>query len=141
MVFAPERQISPLDFPQIRSGFSAASDVSGVPGSRLEKSFDESLVVPTMGVLPRYQQAMSTEPIDTSQMIEIRIPSDLAEQISELARATGMTENAIAVAALHAYIAADAWRVQDTLDGLAEADRGEFASKDEVKAVFRKYGA
>lgn len=82
---------------------------------------------------------MSTEPIDTDQMIEIRISSSLVDQISQLAKATGMTENTIMVAALHAYIATDAWYVQDTLDGLDEADRGEFASEDEVKAVFRKY--
>jgi predicted transcriptional regulator len=33
----------------------------------------------------------------------------------------------------------DAWHIQDTLLGLAEAERGEFASDAEVAAFFQKY--
>jgi hypothetical protein len=32
-------------------------------------------------------------------------------------------------------------RVQDIQAGLAEADRGEFASEAEVEAVYQRYGA
>ena len=31
------------------------------------------------------------------------------------------------------------WQIQDIKDGIAEADRGEFASENEVLKVFEKY--
>jgi len=34
-----------------------------------------------------------------------------------------------------------AWQIADIKAGLAEADRGEFATEEEVNAVFAKYGA
>lgn len=34
-----------------------------------------------------------------------------------------------------------AWQIADIKAGLAEADRGEFATADEVNVVFAKYGA
>lgn len=54
--------------------------------------------------------------------------------------ATGQSKSALTAAALRDYLAAEAAEIQDTLDGLAEAERGEFASEEEVAAVFSRFG-
>lgn len=70
-----------------------------------------------------------------------RLPADLAGQLETLVQATGRNKSAITVAALRDYVAAEAWQIQDIEQGIVEADRGEFASADEINSFFAKYGA
>jgi len=42
--------------------------------------------------------------------------------------------------ALRANVEAEAWQIQDIEQGVAEANRGEFASTEEVNSFFAKYG-
>jgi RHH-type transcriptional regulator, rel operon repressor / antitoxin RelB len=74
------------------------------------------------------------------KMLNVRLPNELHESLSRLTKATGRTKSFLAVEALRGYIAAEAWQLKDIEDGLAEADRGEFASPRAVKAFFKKYG-
>lgn len=76
----------------------------------------------------------------TEKVMTVRLPSDLAEQLEKLIRATGRNKSAITVAALRQYMEAESWQIQDIERGVAEADRGEFASDSEVSAFFAKYG-
>ena len=69
-----------------------------------------------------------------------RLPAELASQLEKLAAATGRDKSAITVAALRAYIEAEALQIQDVQDGIAEADRGEFASIEDANSFFAKYG-
>ena len=71
----------------------------------------------------------------------VRLPADLAAQLEKLTLSTGKDQTAITVAALRDYLAVEVWRVRDVEDGIAEADRGDFASPEEVSAFFAKYGA
>ncbi len=77
---------------------------------------------------------------NTDKSVTVRLPADLAGQLEKLIAATGRNKSAITVAALRDYVEAEAWQVQETLQGIAEADRGEFASDSEVNAFFAKYG-
>ncbi len=70
----------------------------------------------------------------------VRLPADLAGQLEKLVQATGRNKSAITVAALRDYVEAEAWQIQDIEQGIAEADRGEFASDCEVNALFERYG-
>ncbi|EGF30709.1 Prevent host death protein, Phd antitoxin [Oxalobacteraceae bacterium IMCC9480] len=70
----------------------------------------------------------------------VRLPADLASQLDKLMEATGRNKSAITVAALRDYVAAEVWQIQDIKQGIAEADRGEFASDSEVHSFFAKYG-
>ena len=74
------------------------------------------------------------------KMLNVRLPSDLAGQLEALTKATGRTKSAITVAALQAHIEVEAWQIEEIKAGIAEADRGEFASDDEVTAFFAKHG-
>lgn len=71
--------------------------------------------------------------------LNVRLPSALADQIEGLSRATGRSKSFIAVEALRDYVSLQQWQIAEIEVGLAEADRGEFATEDEVNAVFAKY--
>lgn len=84
-----------------------------------------------------YHEAMKT---NTEKPMTVRLPADLAGQIEKLMEATGRNKSTITVAALRNYVEAEAWQINDIEEGIAEANRGEFASTDEVNSFFAKYG-
>lgn len=61
------------------------------------------------------------------------------ERLARLAATTGRSESVLAAEALHAYLDIQAWQLDEIRKGLAEADAGDFASPEEVEAVFRKH--
>lgn len=57
------------------------------------------------------------------------------------ALAAARTKSFITLEALAGYLEAQSWQIGEIQAGLAEAQGGEFASDEEVAAVFAKYGA
>jgi RHH-type transcriptional regulator, rel operon repressor / antitoxin RelB len=47
----------------------------------------------------------------------------------------------LTIDALTHYMERESWQIRDTHEGIKEADAGEFASDNQVKAVFARYGA
>lgn len=88
-------------------------------------------------ILTSYQKIMKSS---TEKPMTVRLPADLADQLEKLIQATGRNKSAITVAALREYVEAESWQIQDIKEGIAEAERGEFASDGEVKSFFAKYG-
>lgn len=78
--------------------------------------------------------------MQAEKMLNVRLPADLHGKLEQLTKATGRTKSFLAIEALRGYIATEAWQIQDIESGLAEADRGEFASPQEVNAFFAKHG-
>ena len=77
----------------------------------------------------------------TAKTINVRLPVALYDQIEELSKATARTKSYLAIDALTNYVQSESWQIRDIQQGIKEADAGEFATDDEVKAVFSKYGA
>jgi len=77
----------------------------------------------------------------TVRTINVRLPEALYKQIEELANATARTKSFLAIDALTNYVQSESWQIRDIQEGIQEADAGEFASDQQVKAVFAKYGA
>ena len=65
----------------------------------------------------------------------------LHDQIEALAKATARTKSFLAIDALTSYVERESWQIRDIHEGIQEADAGEFAADEQVKAVFAKYGA
>jgi predicted transcriptional regulator len=78
--------------------------------------------------------------IMTTKTINVRVPESLYNQIEALAKATARTKSFLAIDALTNYVQSESWQIRDIHEGLKEADAGEFASDEQVKAVFIKYG-
>ena len=75
---------------------------------------------------------MDTSPKDSAEHLQ----SDLKQVVA----LSGQSEQETREEALREYLS---WRLPQLLDlqeSIAQADRGEFASDDEVREVFRKYG-
>jgi predicted transcriptional regulator len=47
----------------------------------------------------------------------------------------------LAIDALTHYVQSESWQIRDIHEAIKEADAGEFATDNQVKAVFAKYGA
>ena len=76
----------------------------------------------------------------TAKTLNVRLPEALYLQLEELANATARTKTFLAVEALNSYLQNEAWQIRDIKKGLAEADAQEFASAEEVNAVWAKEG-
>jgi predicted transcriptional regulator len=71
----------------------------------------------------------------------IRLDDEMLAKLDALAADTDRSRNWIAAKAIQDYVELNAWQIQRIKEGIAEADRGEFATDEEVEAVFRKYKA
>lgn len=74
-------------------------------------------------------------------MIEtLAIEQEMHQQFQQLAKETHRTEAEVIHEALAGYLAADRHYVEVLKQRIAAADRGEFASDDEVEAFFAERG-
>jgi len=73
--------------------------------------------------------------------VQLDVPEELRAGLAQLASLSGQSPATIAATALAHYLD---WRLPHLLEleeAIAAADRGEFATAQEVSAVFAKYGA
>ena len=77
----------------------------------------------------------------SAKTINVRLPEALYNQIEELAKATARTKSFLTIDALTSYVERESWQIHDIHEGIKEADAGEFATDEQVKGVFAKYGA
>jgi predicted transcriptional regulator len=73
--------------------------------------------------------------------IDACLPEDLKNAVAQLSELSGQSVSSITEDALRPCLAWRAPQVLDLKDAIAAADRGEFASDDEVNAFFARYGA
>jgi predicted transcriptional regulator len=66
---------------------------------------------------------------------------DKLATLDRLAASMDRSRNWIVNRAIERYIAEQAWQIGQIQEGIAQADRGEFASDEEVDAIARKFGA
>jgi predicted transcriptional regulator len=74
-----------------------------------------------------------------SRTLNVRIPADLAGQLEALTNTTGRNKSALTVEALSRFVEVEAWQIAQIHAGIEEADRGEFATEEEVNNFFAKY--
>jgi len=78
---------------------------------------------------------------DTEQTvtISVRVPESLRDQLNALAKATERPRHYLALDALRRYVEDETWVVARIQEGIRAADAGEFATPEQVAAVFNKY--
>ena len=77
----------------------------------------------------------------STRTINVRVPLSVYEQLETLAKSTARTKSFVTVEALSNYLEAQSWQIKEIEAGIAEADKGDFATDTQVNAVFAKYGA
>uniref|UniRef100_UPI00310160A3 CopG family ribbon-helix-helix protein n=1 Tax=Neorhizobium sp. EC2-8 TaxID=3129230 RepID=UPI00310160A3 len=69
----------------------------------------------------------------------IRVPDDVAERLDQLAQKLDRSRSYMAAQAIEDFVAREEWQLAEIEAGIAEADRGDFASDDDVARVVSKY--
>ena len=75
-----------------------------------------------------------------STTMTIRLEPDLKSRLDQLADATHRSKSFLAAEAIREFVELNEWQIQDIETALKEADEGDFASDEEVKSVFSKWG-
>lgn len=71
-----------------------------------------------------------------SSTMTVRLEDEIKSRLDQLAEATQRSRSFLAAEAIREYIALNEWQINEVLAGIQEADRGEFASDDEVGEFF-----
>lgn len=72
--------------------------------------------------------------------MSMRLSDELAEQLGMLAEATGRTKTFLAVQAIKNFVEQESWQIAEIKKGLAEADAGDFATDEDMRALDAKWG-
>lgn len=75
----------------------------------------------------------STEPVTFDLPIEVK------ERLDALAKRTDQPASDLVVEAIRSYVEVQDWQVEEIEQGLRDAEAGDFATDEEVAAVFAKY--
>ena len=71
--------------------------------------------------------------------ISMRLPDELTNQLDALAAATGRTKSFLAGQAIRDFIERESWQIAEITQAITEADKGEFASDEEVNVISAKW--
>ncbi|MHC1712115.1 MAG: CopG family ribbon-helix-helix protein [Solidesulfovibrio sp.] len=72
--------------------------------------------------------------------MSLRLPQELANQLGELAEATGRSKSFLMIRALQDFLEREAWQVAEIKKGISEADAGDFAAEDAIRELDAKWG-
>ena len=71
--------------------------------------------------------------------ITARIPAKNKERLEALAQATGRKKGFLIAQALEEYLKTQAWQIEETLKAIQEADAGNSATDEELRAFRAKW--
>ena len=75
-----------------------------------------------------------------SSVLSVRINEKDEQVLSQIAETTGVTKSKLVAEAIHNYVEMNEWHRKVIAERIAMADRGEFATDEEMRATFAKYG-
>ena len=75
-----------------------------------------------------------------STTMTVRLEPDLKQRLDRLAEATQRSKSFLAAQAIRDFVDVNEWQVQEIRSAIVEADRGDFASEEEVTEVLGKWG-
>ncbi len=74
-----------------------------------------------------------------SAVITLRINNETKDKLDKLASATHRSKSFLAAEAINRYLEIEAWQIAEIEQAMIEADKGDFASDDQVTALAGKY--
>ena len=77
--------------------------------------------------------------MSASTLMTLRLELGLRKQLDRLAKAQRRSRSFIAVEAIREYVAANEWQIEQIRKGLKEADRGDFATEQQVRRTLDKW--
>jgi predicted transcriptional regulator len=74
-----------------------------------------------------------------SRSVTVALDDEALQALDRLARRTERSRDDIIGQALRDYLELQAWQAEKINEGIAAADRGEFASEEEIARIAEKY--
>jgi len=74
-----------------------------------------------------------------SAVLTLRLDAKLKRRLDRLSKAMSRSRSFVAAEAIREYVALNDWQIEEIKKGIAEADRGQFASQQEVERVVKKW--
>jgi RHH-type rel operon transcriptional repressor/antitoxin RelB len=74
-----------------------------------------------------------------SSVLTLRLDPKLKKQLDRLSRAMNRSRSFVAAEAIREYVALNDWQIEEIKKGLAEADRGQFATDKDVERTLKKW--
>jgi predicted transcriptional regulator len=71
----------------------------------------------------------------------VRLDEAVLRDLDRLAEKTDRSRNWLVTQAVQEYVSVNAWQLERIEEGIAAADRGDFASEAEVARVMAKFGS
>lgn len=75
-----------------------------------------------------------------STTMTIRLEPAVKDRLEQLAEATHRSKSYLAAAAIAEYVSVNEWQIREINAAIQEADAGDFASREEVDALAKKWG-
>ena len=72
--------------------------------------------------------------------VTTRIHEETQSRPDQLAKATDRSRSWLVADAIRRYVEEEGWQVAAIEEGVRQADAGDFATEDEVKAAFAEWG-
>lgn len=69
----------------------------------------------------------------------VRLPDEVADKLDQLAEKLDRSRSYMAVRAIEDFIAREEWQLAEIEAGVAEADRGEFGTAEDLANIVGKY--
>ena len=70
----------------------------------------------------------------------IRLEPELKSRLDKLSAATHRSKSFLAAEAVREFIELNEWQIDEIKAAVKEADTGDFASEQEIRVVFSKWG-
>lgn len=70
----------------------------------------------------------------------IRLEPELKSRLDKLSATTHRSKSFLAAEAVREFIELNEWQIDEINTAVKEADAGDFASEQEIRAVFNKWG-
>ncbi len=74
-----------------------------------------------------------------STILTLRLDHNLRNRLDKLAKSTKRSRSFLAAEAIRDYVALNDWQIEEIQKGIAEANRGEFASPADVARLRKKW--
>ena len=75
-----------------------------------------------------------------STTMTIRLEPELKSRLDKLSAVTHRSKSFLAAEAVREFIELNEWQIEDIKASIKEADADDFASDQEIRAVFNKWG-
>ena len=74
-----------------------------------------------------------------SAVLTLRLDAKLKKQLDRISKSMNRSRSFVAAQAIEEYVSVNEWQINEIKKGIAEADAGKFATKEEVQRVFKKW--